>query len=345
MDKSTRKSKKSTSAASDDSKTLPNSVNEDISLQEDPASATITVTAVEIPELTEQEISDRLHLERKVERAFFEAGKALAQLRDRRLYRSTHRTFEEYCRDRFGYTHRRVNYLIAGSVVFDNIVTGTNCSQNEEVDKTGTNCSQNGEADETGTNCSQNEKVDKTRPNPSRILPTNEGQVRPLAHLEPQQQVKVWQRAVQEAGGKVPSARIVTDVVQRIMERTKVPNSYQIGEVCQILAKDNPELRGKNGCWGIVNHVGEFSCTVTMWDGEYTVGLQHLKSLNYLPAECEQMQEISDRITRVYSRELEESVQRFLESLGKLNRAYLTVLEEKVLSLLESEITHKEAWG
>ncbi|MEH2120590.1 hypothetical protein [Nostoc sp.] len=383
MPKPPSRRNKSASAASIDSTSAANSANEDISLQEDPASATITVTAVEIPELTEQEISDRLHLERKVERTFFEAGKALAQLRDRRLYRSTHRTFEEYCRDRFGYTHRRVNYLIAGSVVFDNIVTGTNCSQNQEVgetgtncsqnqevdktgtncsqnegvgetgtncsqnqevDKTGTNCSQNEGVDETGTNCSQNEEVDKTRPNSSRILPTNEGQVRPLAKLEPQQQVKVWQRAVQEAGGKVPSARIVTDVLQRIMERTKVPNSYQIGEICQILAKDNPELRGKNGCWGIANHVGEFSCTVTMWDGEYTVGLQHLKSLNYLPAECEQMQEISDGITRVYSRELEESVQRFLESLGKLNRAYLTVLEEKVLSLLESEITHKKAW-
>jgi hypothetical protein len=178
---------------------------------------------------------------------------------------------------------------------------GTNCSQNEEVDKTGTNCSQNGEVDETGTNCSQNEEVDKTRPNPSRILPTNEGQVRPLAPLEPQQQVKVWQRAVHEAGGKVPSARIVTDVVQRIMERTKVPNTYQIGEVCQILVKDNSELRGKGGCWAIVSAVNEFSCTVRMWDGEYAIGLQHLKSYNYLPAECEQIQVICDRINRVYS--------------------------------------------
>ncbi|WP_260446330.1 MULTISPECIES: hypothetical protein [unclassified Nostoc] len=184
-----------------------------------------------------------------MERAFFEAGKALAQLRDRRLYRSTHRTFEEYCRDRFGYTHRRVNYLIAGSVVFDNIVAGTNCSQNEEVDE--------------------------TRLNPSRILPTNEGQVRPLAPLEPQQQVKVWQRAVQEAGGKVPSARIVTDVVQKIMERTQVPNTYQIGEVCQILVKDNPDLRGKGGCWCIVVAVHDFSCTVRLWDGELTVGLKY----------------------------------------------------------------------
>jgi hypothetical protein len=49
-----------------------------------------------VEELTQEEQSDRLHLERKVERAFFEAGKALTELRDRRLYRSTHKTFEEY---------------------------------------------------------------------------------------------------------------------------------------------------------------------------------------------------------------------------------------------------------
>ncbi|MGJ5632982.1 hypothetical protein [Nostoc sp. CALU 1950] len=79
------------------------------------------------------------------------------------------------------------------------------------------------------------------------------------------------------------------------------------------------------------------SCTVKTWGGEYTVGLQHLKSYNYLPAECEQMREICDRINRVYSSGLEESVQRFLESLGKLNRAYLTDLEEKVLGLVELE--------
>ncbi|MEH1823705.1 MAG: hypothetical protein V7L31_32325 [Nostoc sp.] len=168
-------------------------------------------------------------------------------------------------------------------------------------------------------------------------LPTAEGQVRPMTKLEPQEQQEVWLKAVELAGGKVPTGRIVKDVVQRIMERTQVPNTYQIGEVCQIVVKDNPELRGKGGCWGIVNHVSEFSCTVKTWDGEYTVGLQHLKYFNYLPAECEQVQEISDRISRVYSSELEESVQRFLESLGKLKRSYLTHLEAKVLSLLELE--------
>ncbi|MCC5624820.1 hypothetical protein [Nostoc sp. CHAB 5715] len=168
-------------------------------------------------------------------------------------------------------------------------------------------------------------------------MPTNEWQIRPLSKLDPDIQPEAWEQAVESANGKVPSHRIVKDVVQRIMERTKVPNTYQIGEVCQIIVKDNPELRGKGGCWAIVSAVNDFSCTVKMWDGEYAVGLQHLKSFNYLPQECQQMQVICDRITRVYSGALEESVQKFLESLGQLKRAYLTALEEKVLSLLELE--------
>ncbi|OYD95866.1 hypothetical protein CDG77_10320 [Nostoc sp. 'Peltigera membranacea cyanobiont' 213] len=306
MAKPSSRRKKATSAVEINSKSLSNSANEDISVEENPSTATITVSAVEVEELTDYAQSDRLLLERKVERAFFEAGKALAELRDRRLYRSSHRTFEDYCRDRFGHSRRQSYLLMDAATVFDNLV---------EI-------------------CDQ---IDHK-------LPTAEGQVRPITKLEPQEQQEVWLRAVELAGGKVPTGRIVKDVVQRIMERTQVPNTYQIGEVCQILVKDNPELRGMGGCWAIVSAVNDFSCTVRMWDGEYTVALQHLKSYNYLPAECEQMQVICDRINRVYSSGLEESVQKFLESLGKPKRAYLTVLEEKVLSLLESELHNKESW-
>jgi hypothetical protein len=246
--------KKATSAVSSDS-TLADGLAE----EENPALATIDVTAVEVPELTEEEQRDRLHLERRVERAFFEAGKALTELRDRRLYRSTHKTFEEYCRDRFGHSRRQSYLLMDAAVVFDNLL----------------------------------EKCDPM----DHILPTSERQIRPMTKLEPQQQQEVWLTAVELAGGKVPTGRIVKDVVQKIMERTKVPNTYQIGEVCQILVKDNPELRGKGGCWAIVSAVNDFSCTVRMWDGEYTIGLQHLKSFNYLPAESEQMQVICDGVT------------------------------------------------
>ncbi|MBG1268984.1 hypothetical protein [Nostoc sp. WHI] len=302
--------KKAISAASSDS-TLP----DDQDLEENPTLATINVTAVEVPELTEEEQRDRLHLERRVERAVFEAGKALMELRDRRLYRSTHSTFEEYCKDRFGFQRRHPYRLIEASAVFDNLMKMCpNGTQTESESGDGEMC-----------------------PIGTQILPTSERQVRPITKLEPEQQWEVWQRAVQEADGKVPSAKVVGDVVQRIMERTKVPNTYQISEVCQILAKENPELRGKGGCWGIVNHVGEFSCTVRTWDGEYAVGLQHLKSFNYLPPECQQMKSLSDRLARIYSDSLEETVKSLLQSLGKVNRPYLTAVEDKLLNLLELE--------
>ena len=74
-----------------------------------------------------------------------------------------------------------------------------------------------------------------------------------------------------------------------------------------------------------------------VWDGEYTVGLQHLKSFNYLPQECDQMQSLSDRLVRIYSDLLEETVKSLLQSLGKLNRPYLTTVGEKLLSLIEKE--------
>lgn len=40
--------------------------------------------------------------EQKVERAFGEAQETLQELRDRCLYRSTHRSFNQYLRERFG---------------------------------------------------------------------------------------------------------------------------------------------------------------------------------------------------------------------------------------------------
>jgi len=86
-----------------------------------------------------------------------------------------------------------------------------------------------------------------------------------------------------------------------------------------------------------VTHVGKFSCTVRTWDTELTVGLKHLKSFAYLPAECEQMQQICDRLNRIYSESLEETVKNLLQSLGKLNRPYLTAMEDKLLNLIELE--------
>lgn len=68
---------------------------------------TTSIAAVEVLEpLSADEERERQRLELRVESAFYQAGKALAQLRDSKLYRSTHRTFEEYCHERFGFSRR-----------------------------------------------------------------------------------------------------------------------------------------------------------------------------------------------------------------------------------------------
>ncbi len=273
----------------------------------------ISVEVIEAEELTPDEERERLYLERKVERAFYEAGKALQSLRDRRLYRSTHKTFEEYCRDRFGFERRHPYRLIDAADVVDNLA---------QMCPIGT---------QTEGEPNQNQMC----PNGLQILPTSERQVRPLTPLEPSQQREVWQQAVETAGGKVPSGRVVKDIVQRIMERTKVPNPYRVGEVCQIIPKDNPELRGKGSCWCIVSEVHDFSCTVTTWDGEYTIALQNLKSKDYSDAECEEMRGGGSLLRRLYSPDMESAGRGVLKILGESKRPYLTALEEKLLGLLE----------
>ncbi len=82
-----------------------------------------TVIPEVVEELNEDELKERHQLELKVERAFVEAGKALRALRDKRLYRNTHKTFEEYCRDRFGFNRMAAHFKIAAAIVFENLYT------------------------------------------------------------------------------------------------------------------------------------------------------------------------------------------------------------------------------
>lgn len=182
MNKPPSRHKKVIPGASGEAKPAADSVKENTFEQDNPASATITVTAVEIRELTEEEQSLRFQLESQVERAFLSAGQALMELRDRRLYRSTHRTFEEYCRDRFNYSRDAAYLKISATVVYENL--------------------------------------QKFLPTIGRQIPmpTNERQLRFLAkaELEPAVQADVWQQAVQQAGNKIPSGRIVKDVVDKI---------------------------------------------------------------------------------------------------------------------------------
>ncbi|MEM6613943.1 MAG: hypothetical protein AAF652_17135, partial [Cyanobacteria bacterium P01_C01_bin.72] len=111
--------------------------------------------------LTEAEIRERDELEKTVQQAFYVAGSALKTLRDKRLYRETHSTFEKYVRDRFDFTRTAAYYLIKASIVVDNL---------------------------------------KCQPLVD-ILPTSERQCREIAKLPVEQQSDVWSQAVKRASG------------------------------------------------------------------------------------------------------------------------------------------------
>ena len=67
-------------------------------------------------------------LETVIERGrqtFIEVGAALMEIRDQRLYRETHATFEGYCKERWGFTYRFANLQISAASVSGNLGSQT----------------------------------------------------------------------------------------------------------------------------------------------------------------------------------------------------------------------------
>lgn len=154
-----------------------------------------------IPEriLSESEKAERDSLELIVQQAFFIAGKALKDLRDKKLYRETHSTFESYVRDRFDFTKRAAYYLIDAHEVVNNLKAALHSAPSDDAE-------------------SLLKSEQFVHSNKSTILPTKESQCRYLAGLPPKIQCKAWSRAVELAGGKVPPARLVKQAVKEITQ-------------------------------------------------------------------------------------------------------------------------------
>ncbi len=209
-----------------------------------PEAEATTVVPEVVEELSEDELKERHWLEQKVERAFFEAGIALRALRHKRLYRNTHRTFDAYCQERFGYKRARSYQLIDAAVVFENLST---FSSEDDSQQKGENLSTNSRQNSSSENSQQPLALS------IRILPTKETQVRPLAKLEPEVQRKVWQQAVEQADGKIPTERLVRGIVERLKEKplTQLSLTYKRGDAF-ILQRLTGTERRYNGCWGAI---------------------------------------------------------------------------------------------
>lgn len=110
---------------------------------------------------------------------FIRVGSALREIQERRLYRETHSSFDEYCRDRWGldrhYAYRQIR---AANVV--QVLSDVASWQHQDR------------------------------------LPRNEAQARPLAPLVPEKQVEAWELALQMAGDDHPTSSVVAEAAELI---------------------------------------------------------------------------------------------------------------------------------
>ncbi len=123
------------------------------------------------------------------------------------------------------------------------------------------------------------------------------------------------------------------------IQSTTVPFPYKVGEVCLVIASDEPQLRGRGGCWAIVTKVHEHSCDLQLWNGTAElIKPEYLLSMKYTPEEQQQMQSLCHRqfLLRACGN-LEPAAHSILSDLGRKKQPYLTPIEEKLLSVLESE--------
>ncbi len=113
-------------------------------------------------------------------RTFVQVGQALAEIRERKLYRMKAMTFEKYCKELFDIAKSRAYQLINAASVIENVHPG-----------------------------GQNDDEDITR------FFVSEKQVRPLTKLKPEQQVLVCRAAIESA----PNGKITANHVNKVVKQ------------------------------------------------------------------------------------------------------------------------------
>lgn len=158
-------------------------------------------------------------------KTFVQVGQALAEIRDRELYRTQAKTFKRYCKELFDIAERRVYELIGAASVIENL---RNCAVLDDYS-------------------------DKQR-----FLPLNEAQARPMTSLNPEQQVAVWKAALDSAPrGRVTASHVkkvvkgylgekIKSTVERVQRDTIVNCSSEFYQKFEALSKQIVKERDAN---------------------------------------------------------------------------------------------------
>ncbi|MEH0020870.1 MAG: hypothetical protein V6Z89_14540 [Desulfobacter sp.] len=135
---------------------------------------------------------------------FLDVGHALAEIRDSRLYRETHNTFERYCKEVWDFSKQHAYNQIYG---YETITLLEKKSQ-QLLTFSGAG-PENGE---TCANASANDRV---------LLPFNEAQTRPLVKLKnPDDRVKAWSMVLENLN-RNPKAKLTASLVSKAVKQVK----------------------------------------------------------------------------------------------------------------------------
>ena len=312
---------------------------------------TLTLQTV-LETLTPDEERDRLHLERKVERALYEQGKALQQLRDRKLYRSTHSSWETYLRERFDMGRHYANNIIAAIGYVENIarhylekltvVTPGHQSHPEgETPKLPRQIAEVKAEMVTGGH-QTNIPLAWDRLPDDIVLPTKEKQIRAFRNVPEERHGETWEAIVNENNGRPPSGPQVEAAVRRLERQYRseeiVPNPFTIGQACIIRAKNHPDQRSFNSFPAIVLEANEYTCQVKTGLGEHLIPHQALESLDITAAEEEMVRKRLDRLARLSQvAQLDPLADRMIRELSKQSEPYLSPFQEQALLFLEEQ--------
>ncbi|MUG99202.1 hypothetical protein F7734_45695 [Scytonema sp. UIC 10036] len=152
---------------------------------------------------------------------------------------------------------------------------------------------------------------------------------------------KVVQDEGKEAAQRIlNNKQNLTDITEQIKNKQRVPNPRRVGEVCQIIAKGNPELKKFSKCWTIISEVNLHSCYIKTWNMDFpTVRPENLEPL-YVKCEVtaaqniERIRKLSDKIYKEY----ESTHVAVLETLARVpDPSSLTPKQERMLAFLEQE--------
>lgn len=261
---------------------------------------TLTLDETQLRKALEAQITQGLHL---LMQGFYQVGCALRQLKALKLHRDTHQRFDEYAKERFRISKRYQHYLINAVEVIDAL------KEDEQYFK-----------------------------QIQRRLPEREFHCRELLKLGNQPPIwkKAWALSLIEAGGQIPTASTVRNVVRQLKNLSAEQNPFQVGDICLIEAGDNLELFGLHGCWAIIVKRNEHYCDI-----QTSLGLKKKIPSQYLlpSAYSEQQQQQILLISRLLdlipsSVRKEEAVIALLKIYGK--RFVLSDVEADLLTTLLS---------